>query len=73
MFGYGDFGDDGKKRSENGWKGCSVERKKNEEKKNGRIQLFFLQAHQKMISPNWVENRREYVRLMLDEIVLGSP
>ena len=63
----------GKREAKMGGRGVQLKEKKNEEKKNGRVQLFSLQAHQKMISPNWVENRREYVRLKLDEIVLGSP
>ena len=69
MFGWDDFGNDGKRGGENKWEWCLVRRRG--EEKNGGAQLFSLQAHQNLISQigeKMQEKRGK--RCIVDEIVL---
>ena len=69
MFGWDDFGNDGKRGGENKWEWCLVRR--GGEEKNGGAQLFSLQAHQNLISQigeKMQEKRGK--RCIVDEIVL---
>ena len=56
MFGWDDFGEDGKRR-ENGWEGYLVGRGRRRENWWGLA--IFPQAHQNLISTKWRENVRE--------------